>query len=96
MWGGIGIRVEQRRPSTVVELRMASSISATSLSLMGFLALLSVIIYGGIRRVGRVGSSWNGLASFSGNWWTLLHSVGGGHQGMHCIVQRRYVRLCFL
>ncbi len=67
MRSGIGIHVEQRKPSTVVEPRTASLISAASLSLMGFLASLSVIISGGIRRVGGVGSSWNGSASSSGN-----------------------------
>ncbi len=67
MRGGIGIRVERHRPSTVVEPRMASSILAASLLSTGFLALLSVIISGGIRRVGGVGSLWNRSASSSGN-----------------------------
>ncbi len=65
MRGEIGIHVEQCRPSTVVGARRASLILAASLLLTGFLASSSVIISGGIRRVGRVGSSWNGTASSS-------------------------------
>jgi hypothetical protein len=103
MRGGIGIHVEQCRLSTVVEPRMASSILTASLLSTGFLASSFVIISGGIRRVGGVSSSWNGSVLSSGNLnvSTLLTAVDTpafywGHQGMHCIVQRRYVCLCSL